>query len=197
MANKTFIISDLMLFNDRRRRECGYNSFEEMNEEIIKRWNKTVGKEDSVILMGKVGEGSFEQMKDFFSKLNGYFTINSKSLNNVFSKKEWRQIGISFFWGVSMLYETSDNKKILYLISPIKNLNLYKGKYDLIIVDSTNPIKKEPPIDDILMSADAKCWGYTPLDTEELYTIYKNMLSFLNMKESESRSEVNNEQWGN
>ena len=48
-------------------------------------------------------------------------------------------------------------------------------------------------IDGIKLSADAAKWGYSPLDTEELLTIYENMKAFDSMEETETRSEIKEE----
>lgn len=187
----TYIIADLKLFNDEQRELLGYSSFEQMNKAIIRTWNRTVKPEDTVIIMGNNGNGDLEQMKSVISQLNGEKTATSKHLNEKFSKAEWREIGFKHFWGVSMFNTLEDGREILYIIKPIINLDAYKKDYALLVVDSENPI--EGMTKDIMLSADAAKWGYSPLDTAELLTIYENMKEFESMESTETRSDIKEE----
>lgn len=185
----TYIIADLKLYNEERRQELGYPSFEAMNSGIIRSWNRTVKPEDKVIVMGDNGDGDFEQMKSVISQLNGELTATSKHLNEKFSKKQWREIGFTHFWGVSMFNKLPNGQEVLYLIRPIKHLSTYKKQYALLVVDSENPI--EGMIGDTMLSADAAKWGYSPLNTDELLNIYNNMKEFENMETfEETHSEI-------
>lgn len=190
---KTFIIADLRLYDEEQKKKLGFNTFEQMNNYIIRAWNKTVNEDDQVILMGDSGSGTLEQMKEVFSQLNGEFTITSKHLNEKFSKQEWREIGIKFFWEVSMFNTYPDGREALYVIKPIQNIELYRPTYALLVVDSENPIEGELPFKDIMLSADALRWSYSPLDTDELFTLYDNMKQFAEMENTESRSEIKEE----
>jgi calcineurin-like phosphoesterase family protein len=162
-----------------------------MNKAIIRTWNRTVKPEDTVIIMGNNGNGDLEQMKSVISQLNGEKTATSKHLNEKFSKAEWREIGFKYFWGVSMFNKLEDGKEVLYVIKPITNLDAYKKDYALLVVDSENPI--EGMTKDIMLSADAAKWGYSPLDTAELLTIYENMKEFESMESTETRSDIKEE----
>lgn len=186
----TYIIADLKLFNDEQRQRLGYSSFEQMNQAIIRSWNRTIKPEDDVIIMGDNGNGTLEEMKSVFSQLNGIKTATSKHLNEKFTKSEWREIGFKYFWGVPMFNKLATGEEVLYAIKPITNLDLYR-QYALLVVDSENPI--EGTIKDIMLSADAAKWGYSPLNTEELLTIYNNMKEFESMEETETRSEIKEE----
>lgn len=187
----TYIIADLKLFNNEQRERLGYSSFEQMNTAIIKSWNKTVKPGDNVIIMGDNGDGTLEQMKGVISQLNGEKTATSKHLNEKFSKAEWREIGFKHFWGVSMFNTLPDGREVLYIIKPIINISVYEQDYTLLVVDSENPV--EGMIDGIKLSVDAAKWGYSPLDTQELLTIYENMKAFNSMEETETRSEIKEE----
>lgn len=180
----TYIIADLKLFNDERRQQLGHPSFESMNSDIIRTWNRVVKPEDQVIIMGDNGDGDLEQMKSVISQLNGELTATSNHLNDKFSKKEWREIGFKRFWGVSMFNELPDKKEVLYLIRPITNIDLY-SEYELVVVDSQNPI--DTMTKGKLLSADAAKWGYSPLDTEQLLEIYTNMKEFESMEDGEEK----------
>lgn len=159
-----------------------------MNEQIIMDWNRQIKPEDNVIIMGDNGDGTFEQMKSVFSRLNGKLTATSKHLNEKFTKAEWKEIGFSHFWSVSMFNTLPDGSEIIYLIKPILKKTTYNS-YALIIVDSENPI--EGMTDDKCLSVDAAKWQYSPLNTDNLLEIYNNMKEFENMSEGqEHRSDI-------
>lgn len=188
----TYIIADLKLFDNKQRDKLGFPSFAAMNSFIIKSWNKVVKPEDSVIIMGDVGSGKLEEMKEVISKLNGELTATSKHLNERFTKKEWREIGFTHFWGVSMFNTYPDGREVLYVIKPVTNPKLYENDYVLLVTDSENPF--EGFVNGIMLSADAAKWQYSPLNTDELITIYENMKLFAEMENGEeTRSEIKEE----
>ncbi|MDP2925455.1 MAG: metallophosphoesterase [Nanoarchaeota archaeon] len=70
---KIFITSDTH-FNHKNiiKYACRpFKTIEEMNEEIIKRWNNKVGKGDIVIHLGDFGIGSKNEIIELKNKLNG------------------------------------------------------------------------------------------------------------------------------
>lgn len=186
---KTFIIADLKFFNDDQRLKYGSSSFEEMNEKIIKNWNMSIAAEDNVIVLGEMGGGEKEQLKELLNKLNGHFTLISKESNQNFSEEEWNEIGIENFWNVPIYFKWED-KTFLYFSLKISNEDLFNG-YDLIVVDSHNPF--EGMVKGKMLSVDALKWDYTPIDTENLWEIYNNMKEFESMETTEHRSEIKEE----
>ena len=186
----TYIIADLKLFNKEQLKKLGYANFLQMNAEIIRSWNKVVKPEDDVIIMGDNGDGTLEEMKSVFSRLNGTKTATSKHLNEKFTKAEWREIGFKYFWGVPMFNKLETGEEVLYEIKPITKPNLYK-QYALVVVDGENPFNGM--IKDFMLSADAIKWGYSPLNTEELLSIYNNMKAFESMENTETRSDIKEE----
>ena len=60
--------------------QTNFNSDKIIDESIIKNWNKTVKKTDTIYHLGNFGTGSFEELKLIFDKLNGnkYLIMNSK-----------------------------------------------------------------------------------------------------------------------
>lgn len=71
----TFFTSDLHFGHDKDFiwKYRGYSSVQEMNEKQVEEWNKTVGKNDMVYVLGDVylGESNIE----FVSRLNGHLVI--------------------------------------------------------------------------------------------------------------------------
>lgn len=72
--SKTWFIADphfghanIIKYEDRP-----FSSVEEMNEEIIKRWNETVSQNDTVWVLGDIGIGSKESIRQIVARLNGH-----------------------------------------------------------------------------------------------------------------------------
>lgn len=70
---KVFVISDTHFNHNNIIKYCNrpYKSVEEMNEDIIKRWNSVVRKNDVVFHLGDLGMGDFDTLKSIVDRLNG------------------------------------------------------------------------------------------------------------------------------
>lgn len=70
---KIFVISDTHFNHENIISYTGrpFKTIDEMNREIIKKWNNKVGKEDLVIHLGDFALGSKEEIKELKNKLNG------------------------------------------------------------------------------------------------------------------------------
>ena len=183
-----FIIADLRLFDDKQRKKLNFPDFNSMNNSIIKTWNKTVSSDDNVVVMGDIGSGTFEQMKEVISQLNGNICYTSNDRIDNFTKEEWSEIGIKYAWKVSMYKDLDNGEVILYCINPIRRMSLYEKNYRLIVVDHNNPI--EGMVNGIMLSADAVKWYYSPINTDGLLEIYENMKEFEVMKNEEYRADI-------
>ena len=71
-----FIVSDLHLGHDKPfiYGARGFESVEDMNTEIIRRWNRAVGEEDDVFVLGDLVMGSLENVQ-LLEELNGRIHI--------------------------------------------------------------------------------------------------------------------------
>ena len=185
---KEFVIADLRLFNDEQRKKLNFPDFSSMNNSIIKAWNQTVSQDDSIIVMGDIGSGTFEQMKEVISQLNGSICYTSNDGIEKFTKEEWAEIGVRYAWKVSMYKELENRDIILYCINPIRRMKLYEENYKLVVVDHNNSI--EGMVSGIMLSADAAKWYYSPIDTDGLLEIYENMKEFEEMKNEEHRADI-------
>lgn len=72
--NKIYFISDLHLSHNNIIKYCNrpYENIEQMNNDIIKRWNSVVGKDDTVWVLGDVGLGRKEDIKKLLLQLKGH-----------------------------------------------------------------------------------------------------------------------------
>ena len=70
---KTWFISDTHFNHENIIKYCDrpFASKEEMNQELIKRWNNTVSKNDIVWFLGDFALGGREECKSLLAQLNG------------------------------------------------------------------------------------------------------------------------------
>ena len=68
-----FYISDLHLGDKRLFDYCKrpFASLKEMKESMISKWNKKVTPNDTVYILGDIANGSVEEVRDFFTCVNG------------------------------------------------------------------------------------------------------------------------------
>lgn len=71
-----FVVSDLHLAHSKDfiYRARGFENVEDMNAEIIRRWNRVVGEEDDVFVLGDLVMGSLENVQ-LLEELNGRIHI--------------------------------------------------------------------------------------------------------------------------
>jgi calcineurin-like phosphoesterase family protein len=76
MSGKIFLTSDLHFGHDREFiwKVRGFNSVQEMNETIVRKWNETVDAEDDVHILGDVMLGDPHNI-DYVAKLTGRIHI--------------------------------------------------------------------------------------------------------------------------
>ena len=72
--NRIYFISDLHLSHNNIIKYCNrpYENVEAMNNDIIKRWNSVVSKNDTVWVLGDIGLGKKENIKKLLLQLNGH-----------------------------------------------------------------------------------------------------------------------------
>lgn len=70
---KIFVTSDTHFNHNNIIKYCNrpFKNVNEMNEELIKRWNEVVGVDDTVYHLGDFGFGTFDNLCEIFDKLNG------------------------------------------------------------------------------------------------------------------------------
>lgn len=70
---KFFAIADMHFGHEAVIRYCNrpYQTVQEMDEDLIKRWNETVSNKDTVLVLGDVCFGNKEYAKSIINRLNG------------------------------------------------------------------------------------------------------------------------------
>lgn len=176
---KTFVIADLRLYNDDQLNKMELQDFSAMNNYIIKQWNQVVkNNDDLVIVMGEIGNGDFNDLKNFFSKLNGKLVMTSYQRNNFYTKDQWKEIGFDLVWNCGIV---DNESKIICEVNKIKK-EIEDDDY-IIAVDSNNEI--EDLVEKNWLSVSAISWNYNPIETKEIRNIYNNMISFYQLDVNE------------
>ncbi len=92
---KVFFTADTHFFHANIIKYCNrpYSSVEEMNEDLIKRWNAKVGKDDMVYFLGDFGLGPAAKLGEIRRQLNGRITM-LRGNHDLFriKKKKWQEI---------------------------------------------------------------------------------------------------------
>lgn len=73
LSDKVWFTSDLHFWHNNICKYCNrpYKSVEEMNEQIIKKWNCFIKEDDVVFLLGDIGFCGIEKLRPLMSQLNG------------------------------------------------------------------------------------------------------------------------------
>lgn len=75
--SKFFVTSDQHFNHENIIKYCNrpFSSVEEMNEEMIKRWNTVVSQDDTVFVLGDFFMGRLTEIKDILAQLNGHIML--------------------------------------------------------------------------------------------------------------------------
>lgn len=188
MQKKIFVISDLLLFNEDRKIQLGFDSFQDMNDFVVRRWNASVNVQDVVIVMGVVCErgARASDVREVISKLNGMLVMIAYEQNDFFPKEEWQSIGFKHVWNTNMC---SGMAGIVYCGQKLTSPQQF-DIYHLVMVDNSTPMQ-----DNVVgnrMRGDALIWDYTPLNTEHITEVYEELKKYYNLdfEDVETRTDV-------
>lgn len=70
-----FFISDLHFGHENISKLRGYSNADEMNEDIISKWNSTVSKHDSVYILGDLFLGKNGKLQPLLERLKGHIVL--------------------------------------------------------------------------------------------------------------------------
>ena len=130
-----FYTSDTHFFHKNIIRLCNrpFTDLEHMHEEIIKRWNSKVGKEDTIYFLGDFAftNNNVEDIKGLISKLNGRKVIIKGNHESLFDNYSVREAGNIL--SVHQYLEITDNgRKVVLFHYPIEDWNgRWRGSYHL------------------------------------------------------------------
>ena len=155
---KIFIISDTH-FNHKniiKYANRPFKNIEEMNEEIIKKWNNKVGNGDVVIHLGDFGMGSKKQIIEIKNKLNGIIIL----LRGNHDHKATREAGFLLVRG------SLEIEDIILSHSPLSKEEIPKG-----FTNVHGHIHEKESSNGVNISIEKT--NYEPLELEKLREIIK------------------------
>ena len=97
MQNKVFIIADTHFNHANIIKYCNrpFKDVKEMEKYIITKWNSVVAPDDTVYHLGDVGFGSFEELKNLLTKLNGKKILIMGNHDLSRGRNTWLKIGFA------------------------------------------------------------------------------------------------------
>lgn len=100
----------------------GFDNVEEMNEYMIKQWNKKVRKNDEVVILGDLSWGKAEETNDLLNRLHGRLFLIIGNHDHYLKSKDFH--AERFEW-IKPYEELSDNnRKIILSHYPIMFYNM-------------------------------------------------------------------------
>lgn len=143
-----YYTSDLHFYHYNILRLCNrrYNTIEDMNGDLIKRWNIKVNPNDDVYILGDMffKFEDIQQVKDILKMLNGKKHLIRGNHDKFLNSLNWRD----YFESVDAYKEISDNDRMVCLFHyPIEEWNgYYRNSYMLYghVHENMADIKKHP-----------------------------------------------------
>ena len=168
--NEIFVTADLHLFHNNiiKYENRPFRGVEEMNDEIVKRWNNTVSKHDKVFVLGDVSFGGKEETKEIIERLNGHKTLimgnhdRPRSITNF-----WQYVGFNEVCRYPIIYKEftvmtheppsyfNEATPFAYIYGHVHSSDMYKT-----ITKNTACVSMER-------------WDYTPVNIEKIYELMK------------------------
>lgn len=133
-------------FNIIKLTNRSYKTVEDMNGDLIKRWNAKVGPNDDVYIMGDIcyKYQDIQQVKDLLKKLNGKKHLIRGNHDKFLNSINWKE----YFEEVTYYKEISDEGRMVILFHyPIEEWNgYYRNSYMLYghVHGNMDNIKKHP-----------------------------------------------------
>lgn len=162
---KSFVISDSHFSHNNIIRYCGrpFRNVEEMNLELIQRWNSVVSLWDTVYHCGDVSFHARDtELRDIVSQLNGTKYL-IRGNHDRMTRKKYLECG--FVDVYDELYLEYKGKKIL--IQHIPNLDMACEHYDVYIHGHTHD--RDPDWDTpSRFNACVEKINYTPIDLDDV-----------------------------
>ena len=150
--SRIFITSDTHFGHQNIIKYCNrpYKSVKEMNDDMIKKWNNTVSKNDKVFHLGDIGFGEPHELYEIIHQLNGYKILIRGNHDKAFSDSTLKTFGFKEIYKYPIVLEEeyilSHYKLQLVLGSDMKNIfghshnkdNFNNGNYYNACVENNN-----------------------------------------------------------
>lgn len=138
-----------------------FNSVEEMNEELIKRWNQRVKPDDEVYHLGDFGFAPIDKLQSIFNQLNGkkYFIKGNHDKEAVKLPWIWVKERVE-------LYDNSNADKIMLVLSHYSHRVWNKAHHGSIMLYGHSHGSLEG--DSQTLDVGVDCWEYAPVCLDEI-----------------------------
>lgn len=158
---KIFVTSDTHFSHENIIKYTGrpFKTIDEMNEEIINKWNNKVRKDDLVIHLGDFALGNEEEVKDIKNRLNGAIIL----LKGNHDHKAIRKAGFLIIKG------NLEIGNLIFSHNPLRKEGIPKG-----FINIHGHIHEKESLNGINVSVEKT--DYQPLNLEELKRLAKNRL---------------------
>lgn len=109
-----FYISDLHIGDQRVFELCRrpFKSLHDYEEELISRWNKKVGPEDVVYILGDISNGDIDHLKKVFNRLNGKKRLIKGNHDEEYFMDYFIEKIVSTITSIKYIY---DNDRLVFL----------------------------------------------------------------------------------
>ena len=123
-----YYISDLHFFHDKviRLDKRSFESLEEMNEQMVLRWNRRVKKNDQVVILGDFIGGDVREANRILERLNGRLYLILGNHDEVVYKKGFNKERFVWIKAYEELFD--NNRRVILCHYPIL---CYRGQYQL------------------------------------------------------------------
>lgn len=171
--SKTFVIADTHFgdTNILKYEKRPFKTKEEMDLELIARWNEKVSKQDRVFHLGDVGCYPKEKMGDLLGQLNGKKILILGNHDTYLSAQEWRTCGFEEVYTYPIVYD----EFIVMQHQPPQYINDAMPFYYLY--GHVHGTKMYPTITPQSACVCVERWDYAPVNLETI----KNYVDTLNM----------------
>ena len=161
-------ISDLHFGHRNVIRFCNrpFKTVQEMNEEIVRKWNSHISDKDRVFVLGDVFLCDIDEAKRIVSQLNGYKILIKG--NHDRSKKTMLSVGFDEFH-TTLDYEMRDGRKALLKHFPVPDCLL--EDYDLMIHGHIHISEK---VNGKKVNVSCDIWKFSPVSVGEIESLAIN-----------------------
>lgn len=109
-----FSHKNILLFEPNARQ---FASIEEMNDEMVRRWNSVVGKDDIVFHLGDFSFQGYQAISTIFPQLNGHISLLLGN-HDRYRKWDWTKIGFQDIYTVPFVLDD----KFILSHEPLKDI---------------------------------------------------------------------------
>ena len=149
------------------------------NSRVKQAWNETVTDEDLVLVVGNLGNLSFEETDKFFGELNGRKKILVDSVTRFNKEEKYKNVSLTSTEGFST------NESIEVRIPKTKeNFEIYKS-HNYYVAAPRSISGEEKVYNNRILSISIDDWELYPISYERLPQIVEDMESYEKMEAEE------------